>query len=158
MRSTRRSTVTAAATEKTRHAAATSVVRCRVFRLVFSGKESTSFQIPALEDQHRSAQGHSGIENGIESILQNQLRRNRLPMSYGGDHVKRRKIGNQIRHAESQPTRYALCHAGKAAQISGKAANHKQRECENGGKQRRRERRKQQRQGTDDEELQNDEI
>src|ERR1700677_4315975 len=97
-----------------------------------------SFQVPVLEDQHRSADGHGRIEQRIERVVKNQLRRHRLLMSDGADHVEGGKIGYQISSAAGQPSRESMGHPGKPAQVLGKASDHEQGESEDRGEQWRR--------------------
>src|ERR1035437_6950248 len=65
--------------ETARHAAAVTLVRPR--ELIFEDsspnfclRSAASFQIPAFEDQDCAAQGHRGIEQGVERVLQNERR------------------------------------------------------------------------------------
>src|SRR3984957_2213608 len=98
-----------------------------------------SFQIPPLKNQHRAAQRHHRIKHGIQSVLHHQLHAQRLLMRDAGNHVERRKIGNQIRRSGRNPAREAVSHPGEPAEIVGKAANHKQRKGKYRREQRRRE-------------------
>src|SRR5712671_6974855 len=85
---------------------------------------AASFQVTALEDQHRSAQSHSGVEQGIDSVLQDKLPGNRLFMRDRTDHVESRKVRHQVGRAGGEPTRYAVSHPREIAQVFGKASDY----------------------------------
>src|ERR1700688_933463 len=93
MRSMCRSSKTQALIDTARHVAEMTVVRRLAVIAVLSAlAPAKSFQVPALENQNRAAQGHRRIEHGIERVVQDQLPTDRLLMRDRADHVQRREI------------------------------------------------------------------
>src|SRR4030081_2501045 len=63
--------------------------------------ESGSFQISALEDQHRSRDGHRRIEQRVCAVVQNQAPGHSIAVRHLADYVQggkiRHKVGNDPR-------------------------------------------------------------
>src|SRR5712691_139044 len=85
---------------------------------------AASFQVTALEDQYRSAQSHGGVEQGIQSVLQDKLPGDRLFVRDRTDHVESREIRHEVGRARSQQTGYPMSHAREIAQVFGEASDH----------------------------------
>src|ERR1017187_6561085 len=113
--------------ETARHPAAMTVVRCGAVISRNSGLEpAKSFQVPALEDQDCAAQGHHRIEHGIQRVLQDKLRRERLLMRDRADHIECREVGHQISRGHGEPSGDAVSQGGESAKVVGEAADHEQ--------------------------------
>ena len=84
------------------------------------------------------AQRHRGVEQGVESVLQDELSGDRLFMRDGSNHIECREVGHQIGRASGQPARESVGHTREIAQVFGKIPDDEQREGEDGGKQGRR--------------------
>src|ERR1700676_155161 len=112
------------AMEMVRQAAAAMVVRRAAVISKNSGLESTmSFQVSALEDQDRAAQGHRRVEQCIERVLQDELQSERLLMRDRANHVERGEVGHQIGHGRGDPSGNAGGQGSKSAKVVGKAAD-----------------------------------
>src|SRR5579872_5785977 len=96
-----------------------------------------SFQVPALEDQYRTAQGHRRIKQRVESVLQDQLAAEGMLVRDCADHIQCGEIRYEIRRARSDPPHEAVSQSGESAQVIGEAPDYKQRKRENGREQRR---------------------
>src|SRR5579871_1972916 len=83
-----------AAIDTIRQAVATIVVRRREVIRRFSGMRSScrSFQIPALEDQDRTAECHYRVKDCVKRVLEDELSSDGLLMSDCTDHVERGKV------------------------------------------------------------------
>ena len=139
-----RSKTADAAIDTTRQLVATIVVRRReVIRHVSGVQIALSFQVPAFEDQNCAAESHCRVRKSVKRILQDELCADGLLMSHRADHIKRRKVRNQIRHARCEPSCDATCQLGKAAQVVRKTPDNEQRKREDSRHQRRRKRREQ---------------
>src|SRR5215469_3141706 len=112
--------------ETTRHAAATMEVCREVMLPAPELKSGCSFQIPALENEHGSAQRHRRIEQRVERVLHDQLQADRLLMGDGTNHVERGKVWHQVSRRRGKPASNAMGQSGESAQVVRKASNHEQ--------------------------------
>src|SRR5579872_6605 len=97
---------------------------------------AASFEVPVLEDDDGSAQRHGRVEQGVEAVMQNELRRDGLLVSDGADDIEGGKIWQQIGGAGGEPASESVSHSGEAAEVFGEAADEEQRKCEDRRKQR----------------------
>src|ERR1700676_1579309 len=113
-----------AAIEMARHPAAIRVVRCAAVISSNLGLNSTkSFQVPALEDQERTAQRHSRIAQRLERVLQDKLRSQRLLMRDRAYHIERGEVRHQIGRARDDPSGAAVSQGSESAKVVGEAAD-----------------------------------
>src|SRR5271166_1171290 len=117
-----------------------------------------SFQIPALENQHRPAESRSGVHQGVRRVRQDEVAGYRLFMGHRTNHIQGREIWHQVGGSGGKPARNAVGHAGESSQIFREGADHEQGESKYGRQQWRGEGGKQQPQSSDDQELEDDEI
>src|SRR5579859_3615686 len=95
--------------------AAKIVVRLReVMGLNSTMEFRQSFKVPAFENQDGSEECHCGIEQCVETVLQNELRTHMLFVRHGADYIERGKIRHQIGCPRGKPPGEAMRHESKS--------------------------------------------